>query len=442
LKLFQFGGGKSKVEAAPSQAPLAGEPVLLIGYASQTGAAEQLARQCADAFERAGQSVAVEPLERLDAARLARTHKALFVVATTGEGDPPDHVWPFERRVMGKAASLGGLSYAVLSLGDRQYCKFCSFGRTLDAWLLRQGAKPLFSPVEVDDLDPHDLAVWSAQLSGLTGQAEDLVPEQGRYQPWRLVDRQLLNAGSAGGPVYHVELEPLTQTSWEAGDIAQILPQQVWEPYSAAAVGGEVHGRRHREYSIASTPTQGRLHLLIRQTRADDGVLGFGSGWLTHDAALDSTVVGRIRANAAFYAPADDRPMILIGNGSGLAGLRAHLLQRIDQGRGRNWLIFGERNAACDYFYRDQIEGWRRDGQIERLDLAFSRDLADRAYVQDRLTQAAADVRAWVAAGASIYVCGSLLTMAPAVTGALKSILSESGFEALAEAGRYRRDVY
>ena len=132
--------------------------------------------------------------------------------------------------------------------------------------------------------------------------------------------------------------------------------------------------------------------------RGPDGDLGQGSGWLTHGARLGDEIDLRLRSNRNFHAPDDDRPMILIGNGTGLAGLRA-LLARLAAGRHRNWLVFGERQAAHDWFCRAEIQGWRDAGQIERLDAVFSRDQEERRYVQHLLREQADTVRAWTRRG-------------------------------------------
>ena len=112
--------------------------------------------------------------------------------------------------------------------------------------------------------------------------------------------------------------------------------------------------------------------------------------------------------------------MILIGNGTGLAGLRALLKARLAAGRHRNWLVFGERQAAHDWFCRAEIEGWRDAGGIERLDAVFSRDQEERRYVQHLLREQAGTVRAWIDAGAAVYVCGSLQGMAGGVDDAAR----------------------
>ena len=170
--------------------------------------------------------------------------------------------------------------------------------------------------------------------------------------------------------------------------------------------------------------------------------MGIGSGWLTAIAPLDSEVALRIRSNPNFHPPADRQPLLLIGNGTGLAGLRAILKARIADGARRNWLFFGERHRAADFFDEEDIERWHREGCIERLDVVFSRDQPERLYVQHRLLSHASEIREWFAAGASVYVCGSLEGMAPAVDAALREIVGADALEQLLIAGRYRRDVY
>jgi sulfite reductase (NADPH) flavoprotein alpha-component len=150
----------------------------------------------------------------------------------------------------------------------------------------------------------------------------------------------------------------------------------------------------------------------------------------------------RIRANANFHSPEDGRPIILIGNGTGIAGLRSHLKARESLRGAWNWLIFGERNAEHDSFYEQDIARWRETGVLTRVDLVFSRDQDERAYVQHVIERSASDVRDWVSQGATIYVCGSAAGMATAVHEALIGVLGREKVEELLALRRYRRDVY
>lgn len=410
-----------------------GGPTTLIAFASQTGFAEQIAIKTAQSLHG---SVRLTSLADLKADDLAHHEQALFVVSTTGEGDAPDPAAGFVRHALSQTVALNGLRYGLLALGDREYSNFCAFGRRLDAWLRHQGATPLFDAVEVDDGDEGALRHWQHQLGVLSGRPDLADWETPQYQRWRLTERTLVNPGSAGDPCFQIALEPGegSDARWEAGDIAEIDPRNsTWSGGSALP---------HREYSIASIPDDGAIHLLVRQMRRSDGSLGLGSGWLTEQAQPGGDIAVRIRRNSNFHVPPDPRPVLLIGNGTGIAGLRALLKARIAAGHTRNWLVFGERNAAHDRFYAEDLDRWLDEGSLERLDRVFSRDQNERRYVQHQLLEQASHVREWIAGGAAIYVCGSLQGMAPAVDSALSRILGADIMEQLSAEGRYRRDVY
>jgi sulfite reductase (NADPH) flavoprotein alpha-component len=234
----------------------------------------------------------------------------------------------------------------------------------------------------------------------------------------------------------------------EGGTVSAALAMRQWPSdvstlrgLSAAVLLEQLPTLPRREYSIASVPEDGRLELVVRQVRGADGGLGIGSGWLTAHAPIGGEVALRLRPNQTFRAPEEDMPMIYIGNGTGIAGLRAHLHARLRAGRRRNWLLFGERSRGRDFLCGEEIEGWQAAGGLARLDLAFSRD-APRRYVQDALRDAAPTLRSWIDAGATIFVCGSLHGMAPGVHAALQDILGDEAVGELTAQGRYRRDVY
>jgi sulfite reductase (NADPH) flavoprotein alpha-component len=409
----------------------------LIAFASQTGFAAELANRTAQSLQAAGAPVTLASLQQIDDQLLKQTKHALFVVSTTGEGDAPDPAAGFVRDILDSAVPLKELSYGVLALGDREYNQYCAFGHRLDQWLRHQGATALFDVIEVDNGDEGALRHWQHQLSVLINSPDLPDWEAPRYDRWRLTARHHVNPGSAGDACFHIELRPQTDasTAWQAGDIAEIDPRNsTWDD--------KLQPLPHREYSIASLPADGAIHLLVRQMRRPDGEPGLGSGWLTAGAKIGDDIAVRVRTNPNFHAPQSDVPLILIGNGTGIAGLRALLKTRIVEGRHRNWLIFGERNIAHDRFYGEEIEQWRARGQLERVDLVFSRDQTERRYVQHRLLESGDDLKRWVNDGAAIYVCGSLQGMAPAVDAALSEVLGADTLEELAITGRYRRDVY
>lgn len=422
---------RKRAAAQRAKAEAAATPGWIVAYASQTGNAEQLAGQTLATLRLAGIAAQMSELSELHAEDLQRAERILFLVSTYGEGDAPDAAAAFAGRLMTSGLALPQLHYAVLALGDRAYARFCGFGRALDQWLQAQGAQSLFPRIEVDRSSAEAIGAWRQQLSHLAGTSDAPDWSAPAFDSWRLAERKLLNPGSAGAPVYHLELEPRDGAlpAWESGDLVQI----------AAPSDPE----RAREYSIASMPADGRVHLLVRLHTHDDGSHGAASGWLTQQAGLGEAIQLRLRQHRRFRLEDNaQRPLILIGNGSGIAGLRGHLKARTANGRARNWLLFGERNAAHDYHYRDELATWQLHGKLEKLDMVFSRDQPARRYVQDRLAEQADEVRAWVAAGAAIYVCGSLDGMAAGVDAALAAALGREALDQLAAAGRYRRDVY
>jgi sulfite reductase (NADPH) flavoprotein alpha-component len=412
---------------------VAGTAPVLIAHATQTGTAEQHALQTARMLSTAGVPTRLVALSRLDVTELQHAERALFIVSTYGEGDAPDSAARFARELMGQRLALGHLHYGLLALGDREYANFCGFGRALDAWLQQHGAKPLFDRVEVDNHSEEALREWQHRLSRVAGTSDLPDWQAPGYEHWRLVERRLLNAGSAGAPSFHVELEPMNGTRlphWESGDLVQVrVPADPQRP---------------REYSIASIPSDGRVHLLVRQERRSDGMLGMASGWLTEHAAIGTPVELRLRAHRNFRLGDNmQRPLVLIGNGSGLGGLRGHIKARAEMRAGPNWLVFGERNAARDFYHREEIEAWQAQGVLERTELVFSRDGSEREYVQDRLRKSASLLREWVVQReAALYVCGSLEGMAAGVDAALREVLGSAQVDALVWSGRYRRDVY
>lgn len=432
LTVWRVRAAASKAaEQARVLAEAAGDDAVLIAFASQTGFGEELAWMTAKAL--GGVGARLLPFADLDLETLKGARRLLIVASTTGEGDAPDGAARFVRQAMSQDTDLSHLSYGLLALGDRSYDAFCGFGHAVGDWLDRCGARILFDRVEVDDGDAGAVRHWQHQLNLITGAtaAPDWTPPA--YERWRLVERTLMNAGSPGGAAWHLALEPIDHApDWAAGDIAEIgLP----------ARDGEQPGSR--EYSVASLPSDGRVELCIRLMTRPDGSPGLASSWLTQGAQIGDDVALRIRANRSFHAPPPEVPIILIGNGTGIAGLRGHLKARARHDKtGGAWLLFGERTQAHDALYDADLRAWLTTGVLTRLDRAFSRDGGEHRYVQSLVAEHARTVADWVDRGAWIYVCGSLEGMSKGVHAALEAALGEDRLLGLTEAGRYRRDVY
>ncbi|NAR87981.1 hypothetical protein GPS45_00125 [Acinetobacter haemolyticus] len=454
----------------------------LISYASQTGVAEQLAWRTATSLQEAQQPTTVKPIQQLTEQDLQQAQQVLFVVSTYGTGEAPDLATSFSKKLMQQSLDLAHLKYAVLALGSKEYPdSYCRFGYVVDAWLKQCKAQTLFDLVEVDNANNEDIQRWNQALSVVTQHELHAMNIEKVFDQWTLTERKLLNPNSLGNAAYNIELRAPYDITWHAGDIAEIQPanslieiqnflikyqipaqveikslnltieQALWNKNLRIEIDqiddletlvAQLPTLPTREYSIASIPSQQLLRLVVRQKYDANGELGLGSGWLTEFAQLKQTIALRIRTNESFHLIDDNRPIICIGNGTGIAGLMSLLQQRNRQNYTANWLIFGERQHQCDFFYEETIQAWLNMGSLQRLDLAFSRDQEQRRYVQDVLREHADELKNWIEQGAVIYVCGSIEGMATGVDQALNDILGEDAVDELRQTQRYRRDVY
>lgn len=212
-----------------------------------------------------------------------------------------------------------------------------------------------------------------------------------------------------------------------------------------------------RLYSIASSPLEvgEEAHLTVAHVRYDvDGRArhGVASGLLARSQPGDALPVF-IERNERFRLPKEgSRDVLMIGPGTGVAPFRAFVQHRAHSGAtGRNWLLFGAPRARSDFLYQLEWQQALKRGQLQRLDVAFSRDQAGKVYVQHRLREHGREVYAWLADGAHLYVCGAV-AMSKDVHAALVEIVATHGgrsvedatawLDALIAEGRYARDAY
>ncbi len=233
---------------------------------------------------------------------------------------------------------------------------------------------------------------------------------------------------------------------------AKFTPQEFCDTLRVLAI---------RLYSISSSlkAHTESVHLTVATVRYKaHGRLrrGLASTFLAERWSGDTTAGIFIQTQKHFRLPEDpNTPVIMVGPGTGVAPFRAYLEERQAIGaKGKNWLFFGEQRAAQDFFYREQFEGWLKDGALTRLDLAFSRDQAEKVYVQNRMREAGAEIWKWLQEGAYFFVCGDKNKMAADVHAELIAIAQTHGGKSAEEAKafieeglmktekRYRRDVY
>ena len=214
-----------------------------------------------------------------------------------------------------------------------------------------------------------------------------------------------------------------------------------------------------RLYSIASAPEEvgEEVHLTVGVLHYEhDGKAysGAASGYLGERLPEDGAARVFVEPNPNFRLPDDPQAaIIMIGNGTGIAPFRAFMQARVArEAPGKNWLVFGNPHFTEDFLYQTEWQGWQKDGFLHRYSLAWSRDQAEKVYVQDKLREEAASVWQWLKDGAYVYVCGDAARMAKDVERALLDIIAgEGGMDAdaaadyldeLRQARRYQRDVY
>lgn len=228
---------------------------------------------------------------------------------------------------------------------------------------------------------------------------------------------------------------------------------------AAADLVAALDDLRPRLYSISSSlrAHPGEVHLTVGMVQyglRDRLRKGVASNHLGLHCEEGCTVGVYIQKSHGFRLPTNPEVgAVMIGPGTGIAPFRAFLEERkAIQAKGPNWLFFGDQRSRTDFLYEEELTAYQKEGWLHRLDLAFSRDQAEKIYVQHRMQESAAELWKWLSAGAHLYVCGDAKRMAKDVDGTLLQIAREQGGltdEAakqwaadLAKAGRYQRDVY
>ncbi|MBL4804055.1 MAG: flavodoxin domain-containing protein [Alphaproteobacteria bacterium] len=468
------GKAGGEMAAGMGAAPAADKPKVNIYYATETGNSKGLSLQVMKGLKGAGFKAKNNAVNRLKVEDIPKDEFAVFLISTHGEGDPPETAIKFFDAI--KAAddnALEGLQFAMLGLGDKTYEIFCGAATQLQEQLERLGGKA-FQEIALFDVDyashtPKWIDETVAELNKIVGDTApaaaapmgfDMTPTvevrtgkgYTRLEPVKGVVRDIVNLNDHDSKkqTYHIEIEYEDDIIYSCGDAAGIILPR----------GDEVEEREltPRLYSIASSPSyhEGEIHLTVALATytEEDGSIGYGiaSKYLAELKEGDE-IEFYISQNQIFNLPANDQDAIMIGPGTGIAPFRSFVYERSELGHdGRNWVIFGDQHAHCDFLYQTEWQEHLATETIHKLDLAFSRDQDEKVYVQHRLQQNAEELMAWVDGGAAIYVCGNKDPMSKDVDKALidifthqKSLSPEDAEDFLAdleEQGRYVKDVY
>lgn len=230
-------------------------------------------------------------------------------------------------------------------------------------------------------------------------------------------------------------------------------------PLSAEQLLGLLRPLTPRLYSISSAQDEvgEEVHLTVGTLRYEyEGQLreGGASGFLLNRVEEDATIRVFVKRNPLFRLPENpDTPIIMIGSGTGIAPFRAFVQQRAArEAQGKNWLIFGNQHAMEDFLYQTEWQQFAKEGYLHRYHFAWSRDQAEKIYVQDKIREQAAELWQWLQDGAHIYVCGDAGKMAKDVEQALIDVIETQGkfsrdeaeefLDELRQNKRYQRDVY
>jgi sulfite reductase (NADPH) flavoprotein alpha-component len=290
-------------------------------------------------------------------------------------------------------------------------------------------AETLATDWELTVLSPRFVEHW-AELSGSSALRGLLAPERRNELLTYLHGRDVVDVVREA-PVTAIAPDDLL------GGLRRLQPRL----YSIASSLAAHPDEAHLTVAVVSWQAHGRPHQ------------GVTTGQLAR-AAVDDRVPLFIERNERFRLPADDAAdIVMIGAGTGVAPFRAFIEERAVRGaRGRSWLFFGARRLRTDFLYQLEWQRHLAEGTLGRMDVAFSRDQAEKLYVQHRIREQGRELYAWVEGGAHLYVCGDAKGMAPDVDRALTDVFVREGglspeaaaarLRALQRDGRYQRDVY
>ncbi|WP_193353133.1 PepSY domain-containing protein [Alicycliphilus denitrificans] len=400
---------------------------VLVFVASEGGSTWGFAQALHGALVRAGHRVHSTGLEHFQTT--PATRQVFILAATYGEGQPPAHARHALQRIAAQAA--GAVPVTVLGFGDRQYPSFCAFAQAIEQTLRARGW-PALLPLEcIHQQSSQQFARWGGALAQALGEplAIDYRPRLPPTTALTLVSRRDY-PGQDGRPTailrfswprlpWHERLRGHGLARFAAGDLVGIVA-----PGSAVP----------RYYSLASGSADGFLEICVRQWPG-----GLCSSHLLGLKPGDGTQAF-IRSNPGFALQDRPRSALLIGAGTGVAPLAGFI--RSNDGRTAMHLYFGARDPARDYYFEPEIQRWRDEQRLASVQTAFSR-VPGGGYVQDVLRRDRERLRALLAGGAIVRVCGSR-PMAQAVAQVLDDILGTLGLSVreLKVKGRYAEDLF
>lgn len=260
-------------------------------------------------------------------------------------------------------------------------------------------------------------------------------------------------AQDAVGVIERGDRETLEAWLWDR-DVLDVLTELDCLDIPLPVVLEQLRPIQQRDYSISSSPlVDDTIHITVSAVEYESHGRhhnGAASNFLQEAAQTGESFLTKIQPGREFSLPEDDKPVIMIGPGVGVAPFRSFLRHREAVGaKGRNWLFFGDQQRKCDYLYETEFEDLQQRESL-KVSLAFSRDQSEKHYVQHELQAHADEIREWIDKGAYIFICGDKVKMARDVDNAFMQIIANGErtitagikFAQLKDSGRYVKDVY
>ncbi len=431
---------------------------LTILYITETGNSKFLAGEIAKKLKAEGAHAKLKAADQYRLADFEKEKNLIVIASTHGEGEIPAAGKKFFEHITQNELALASLSYLTIALGDTNYPLFCQSGKDIDARLEKLGAKKLAERIDLDlDFEnsiPEILAqvqaAFASEKSSITTVPTTPIKSGKKNFSGKILANINLNDIGSSKETHHLEIASDDEIHYEPGDSVGIL-------FGEDELG-ITEKPTPRLYSIASSTNEhgNEVHLTVSLLRYIDKdekeVEGLFSGRLSR-LKIGEKINFYISRNRQFKLPTDDKDLIMVGPGTGIAPFRSFLAERnYRNASGKNWLFFGERNFQTDFLYQSEWQAHLESGLLSKIDVAFSRDQNHKIYVQDRIKENAQEIYHWLENGAYFYVCGDKENMARDVENTLLGVIQSEGkigadearnyLDRLVEQDRYLKDVY